>query len=131
MRTAATPSTASRSFLRSSSVHCRIVESPRSPETPIRKMASEAGSKRSSRGRSASSGSRTLSSFSRTSSPAKSMLVSQTNSRVTSEAPARDREVTRRRPGTTEAASSMGRVTSVSTSMGAAPGIRVSTVRVG
>ena len=46
------------------------------------------------------------------------------NSRVTSEVPARDREVTRRSPGTTEAASSIGRVTRVSTSMGAAPGIR-------
>ncbi len=59
------------------------------------------------------------------------MFVSQTNSSVTSDTPAREREVTRRSPGTTEAASSMGRVTSVSTSMGAAPAIRVSTVRVG
>ena len=59
------------------------------------------------------------------------MSVSQANSSVTSEVPAREREVTRRSPGTTPTSSSRGRVTKVSTSIGAAPGSRVSTVSVG
>ena len=55
----------------------------------------------------------------------------QPNSSVTCDRPGRDTELRRWTPLTTPTASSMGRVTSASTSAGAAPGSRVSTVTLG
>ena len=49
------------------------------------------------------------------------MLVPQANSRVTSETSVRELELTRLTPETTPTAFSMGRVTRLSTSTGAAP----------
>ena len=49
------------------------------------------------------------------------MLRPQPNSRVTCDSPGRDTEVSRCTPATTPTASSIGRLTSVSTSPGAAP----------
>ncbi len=69
--------------------------------------------------------------FSRTSSAAKSMLVPQPNSMVTSDTPARDRLVMRCTPETTATASSIGFVTRFSTSFGAACEYLFQTVRVG
>ena len=89
------------------------------------------GSKRSSSGRLASSGSCSRSSFSRTSMPARSMSVPHTNSSVTSDWPARDTERTWRTLRMMLTASSTGRVTSVSSSSGAAPGSSVRMVSVG
>ena len=89
------------------------------------------GSKRSRIGRLAASGSSSRSSFSRTSMPERSMLVPQANSRMTSDWPDRDTERTLRTLRMIPTASSIGRVTSVSSSSGAAPGRSVRTVSVG
>jgi hypothetical protein len=59
------------------------------------------------------------------------MSIDQSNSRVTSERPARDTDEEETRPETTPTACSTGRVTLRSTSSGAAPGTSVRTVRVG
>ena len=59
------------------------------------------------------------------------MSVSHENSSTTSETPARDTLLIRRRPETTPTASSTRRDTSFSTSSGAAPGYSVRTVSVG
>ena len=94
-------------------------------------IGSLAGSKRSSTGFVDSRGRATRSSFWRTSSAAKSMLRPQSNSSVTCDRPGRETEVRRWTPATTPTASSTGRVSSDSTSAGAAPGKRLSTVRLG
>jgi hypothetical protein len=89
------------------------------------------GSKRSRIGRLASSGSCSRSIFSRTSMPARSMSVPQANSRITSAWPARETERTERTLRMIPTDSSIGRVISVSSSSGAAPGRSVRTVSVG
>ncbi len=59
------------------------------------------------------------------------MLRPQANSSVTCERPGFETELIRWTPATTPTASSTGRVTRDSTSAGAAPVYRVSTVRLG
>jgi hypothetical protein len=59
------------------------------------------------------------------------MSVPQSNCRVTWDRPAWLTECTRRSPGTTPTASSIGRVTRFSTSTGAVPGKSVWRVSVG
>ena len=59
------------------------------------------------------------------------MFWPQPNSRVTWDRPGRETEVRRWTPETTPTISSRGRVTSASTSEGAAPASLVSTVRLG
>ena len=59
------------------------------------------------------------------------MFRPHSSSRVTWDWPGFETEVMRLTPATTPTASSTGRLTSDSTSAGAAPGKRVSTVRVG
>jgi hypothetical protein len=62
---------------------------------------------------------------------ASDIRLPQVNSRMTSLTPARLTLEIRRRPPITPSDSSMGRVTSFSTSSGAAPGYSVRTVSVG
>ncbi len=122
---------------------CRsaIRRSRRSPSAPAKRSpapdrlssitGSSDGSKRRISGRSACSGSRIRSSFSSESWIASDIGVSQLNSSTTSLTPARLMLDTRRSPPTTPSASSTGRLTSFSTSSGAAPGYSVRTVIVG
>ena len=63
--------------------------------------------------------------------PARSMSVPQANSRITSAWPARDTDRTERTLRMMPTDSSIGRVISVSSSSGAAPGRSVRTVSVG
>ena len=74
---------------------------------------------------------RTSPSFSETSRRATSLFVPQSNSRTTRDLPSWLREIIRESPSTEVSFSSMGFVTSSSTSRGAAPSYPVSTVMTG
>ncbi len=89
------------------------------------------GLKRSSTGGFTSSGNCSSSSLSRTSRLAWSMSVPQANSSTTSLCPVRETDFSLRRFLTTPTACSIGSLTSVSISAGAAPTYSVRTVSVG
>ena len=115
----------------SSSATMRRRERSPVPDRPRRRMGSADGSNRRMAGFSASRGSVTRSSFSRASSAARSMFVFHANSSVTWDRPERERLVRRWTPEMIPTDSSIGRVTRLSTSAGAAPAYFVSMVSVG
>ena len=131
MEQAATPSILSKACLTSLSAIKRMRARSASPVKPNLMMGSWLGSYLRMTGLVASLGRRSRSSFSLSFRVAKSMLVCQANSTVTSESSARETEEMRTTLSTTPQVSSIGLEMMFSISEGAVPGYSVRMVRVG